>query len=79
MAEPAAKRTHSLWHEAYQARKGHGLRAHGWVLQRVKGSHYIFAKEGREEVIPVPNHGRDLTVGTQMSIMKIAGISREEL
>ena len=55
------------------------LRAHGWELRRVSGSHFIFAKPGRIETIPVPNHARDLTVGTQLSIMKIAGISRDEL
>ena len=36
------------------------LRANGWLLDRIKGSHHIMVKEGRR-AIPVPVHGsRDL-------------------
>ena len=38
------------------------LEANGWVLNRVKGSHHIMAKEGK--AVPVPVHGtKDLMSG----------------
>jgi predicted RNA binding protein YcfA (HicA-like mRNA interferase family) len=49
------------------------LEAHGWVLDRIKGSHHIYVKDGQRS-IPVPFHGnKDLGVlGKQM--LKEAGI-----
>jgi len=32
------------------------LEAHGWILDRIKGSHHVYAKEGFRS-IPVPFHG----------------------
>ena len=29
----------------------------GWSLQRVRGSHHIFSKEGERKIIVVPVHG----------------------
>ena len=55
------------------------LQAHGWSVARITGSHFIFSHPDKAIVIPVPNHSRDLRQGTQASIMKAAGISREEL
>jgi predicted RNA binding protein YcfA (HicA-like mRNA interferase family) len=32
------------------------LEAHSWVLDRIKGSHHTYAKDGQRS-IPVPFHG----------------------
>lgn len=49
------------------------LRAHGWVLDRIKGSHHTYAKEGRRS-IPVPFHSnKDLGI-LGKRILKEAGI-----
>ena len=38
------------------------LKADGWTLSRINGSHYILTKDG--QAVPVPAHGaRDLGVG----------------
>ena len=55
------------------------LLAHGWVLKHTTGSHFIFTHPDNPLVIPVPDHNRDLKQGTQLSIMRIAGIYRDEL
>jgi len=34
------------------------LKKHGWELKRIRGSHYIFLKEGHDAVISVPVHGK---------------------
>ena len=55
------------------------LRERGWRLSHTTGSHFIFEHPENPLVIPVPNHSRDLREGTQHSIMKVAGIRRDEL
>jgi len=51
------------------------LKANGWVLDRISGSHYIMVKDGYRS-IPVPVHGsKDLGVWAQ-KILKEAGIKR---
>ena len=55
------------------------LETHGFVLDRVKGSHHIYIHpENRRRVI-VPLHKRDLPKGTAISILKQAGIERADL
>lgn len=50
------------------------LKQHGWVLDRVEGSHHIMVKEDHRPV-PVPVHGaRDLPKGLVHRILKEAGI-----
>ena len=50
------------------------LEAHGWALIRVKGSHYLYAKEGFRP-IPVPFHGGNSDLGILgKRILKQAGI-----
>jgi predicted RNA binding protein YcfA (HicA-like mRNA interferase family) len=50
------------------------LEAHGWVLNRIKGSHHTYAKEGFRP-IPVPFHGNgDLGI-LGKRILKEAGIT----
>ena len=50
------------------------LESHGWVLDRISGSHHIMIKDGYGS-IPVPIHAaRDIKKGTANSILKKAGI-----
>jgi len=50
------------------------LEEHGWVLDRIKGSHHTYAKDDRRS-IPVPFHSnRDLGI-LGKRILKEAGIT----
>ncbi len=51
------------------------LRADGWIQVRQKGSHKQFKKTGVEELITVPDHGKneELSIGVENKIKKIAG------
>ena len=52
------------------------LKDHGWVLDRISGSHHIMIKEG-ERSIPIPVHGKkDIPIGLSKRILKQAGIER---
>jgi len=56
------------------------LEKKGWQLKNIHGSHHVYMKAGRKERISVPVHGnRDLKPGLLKAIMKIAGISEDEL
>jgi predicted RNA binding protein YcfA (HicA-like mRNA interferase family) len=49
------------------------LEAHDWTLDRIKGSHHTYAKDGQRS-IPVPFHGnKDLGI-LGKRILKEAGI-----
>jgi len=49
------------------------LKAAGWSLDRIHGSHHIFIKDGR--AVPVPVHGsRDLGAGLLAAIQRQSGI-----
>jgi len=51
------------------------LESHGWSLQRINGSHHIYAKAGSTVRISVPIHGNEsLKVGLQRHLMKLAGL-----
>ena len=50
------------------------MKQHGWVLNRISGSHHIMVKQG-ERSVPVPIHGnRELPKGFTRAILKQAGI-----
>ena len=52
----------------------------GWSLSRIKGSHHVYIKDGRQERIVVPFHGtKPLKIGLLKSLMKIVPISEEEM
>lgn len=56
------------------------LERKGWVLARVNGSHHIYTKKDTVYRVSVPVHkNKDLKMGLLKSIMKIAGISENEL
>jgi predicted RNA binding protein YcfA (HicA-like mRNA interferase family) len=49
------------------------LRAEGWVLDRINGSHHILVKSG--QAVPVPVHGsRDLGAGLLAAIQRQTGV-----
>lgn len=51
------------------------LQNNGWQVVRINGSHHIMKKIGNPNTIPVPLHGnKPLTVGTENSILKKAGL-----
>lgn len=55
------------------------LEDRGFVLDRVKGSHHIYLHPVTKQRAVVPLHKQDLPTGTLLSILKQAGIDRDEL
>lgn len=55
------------------------LEERGFILDRVKGSHHIYIHPTTKQRAVVPVHRRDLPQGTLLSILKQAGIDRDEL
>jgi predicted RNA binding protein YcfA (HicA-like mRNA interferase family) len=56
------------------------LEQHGYLLKRIKGSHHIYFHPQSKKVTIVPVHGnKDLARGTFFSILKQAGISKDEV
>jgi predicted RNA binding protein YcfA (HicA-like mRNA interferase family) len=55
------------------------LEKRGFVLDRTKGSHHIYLHPETKQRATVPMHRRDLPQGTLLSILKQAGIDRDEL
>lgn len=55
------------------------LERNGWYVKRVRGSHHVLRHPDIPDAIPVPVHGnRQLKRGTLASIMRSAGLSRDE-
>ena len=50
------------------------LMAHGWRLNRSKGSHHVYTHPERSGHITVPHPKKDLGQGLVKSILKQAGI-----
>jgi predicted RNA binding protein YcfA (HicA-like mRNA interferase family) len=49
------------------------LKADGWTLARINGSHHIFSKDGK--AVPVPVHGtRDLGPGLIAAIQRQSSV-----
>ena len=56
------------------------LERQGWTLLRVQGSHHIYGKSGNDVRLSVPIHGnQSLKMGLLKHLMKMAGISEEDL
>ena len=52
----------------------------GWVLCRIQGSHHIYTKEGRREILSIPIHGNEpLKIGLIKHFMKIAGLDENDI
>lgn len=55
------------------------LEKEGWYVKRVRGSHHVLRHPSIPNAIPVPVHGnRAIKRGTLASILRTAGISRDE-
>lgn len=49
------------------------LKAAGWHLDRIQGSHHILVKDGK--AVPVPVHGkRDISAGVLAAIQRQTGV-----
>lgn len=55
------------------------LESKGFILHRSKGSHRIYLHPDSRRRVVVPFHKKDLPKGTMLSILKQAGIDRNEL
>lgn len=52
--------------------------AHGFILQRSKGSHQLYKHpDGRRTIVPF--HPKDLKTGTLLASLKQAGLSKDDL
>ena len=52
----------------------------GWVLRRITGSHHIYENFEVDQILSIPvQRNQDLKVGTLRALMKIAGLSEEDL
>jgi predicted RNA binding protein YcfA (HicA-like mRNA interferase family) len=50
----------------------------GFILLRVRGSHYQLFHPAKNRHTTVPHHGRDLPRGTVAAILAQAGLTRDE-
>jgi predicted RNA binding protein YcfA (HicA-like mRNA interferase family) len=56
------------------------LERNGWVLLRINGSHHIYGRPDVPVILPVPVHAnRDLPTGTQRALMRMAGLTDDDL
>lgn len=55
------------------------LKKNGFQLDHATGSHFIFYHSQKKLRVTVPYHLKDLPKGTLITILKQAGISKEEL
>ena len=56
------------------------LETKGFVLKRINGSHHIYSNPTLKKIVVVPVHGnKEIPNGTFLSIIKQAGISKEEI
>lgn len=55
------------------------LEQHGFRLRRTSGSHFIFDHPITKKKVIVPHHTKDLAKGTLLSILKQAGMTKDDL
>ena len=48
------------------------MKANGWRIERINGSHHVMKKGNQIEVIPV--HGKEIAVGIANKILKRLGL-----
>lgn len=55
------------------------LKAHGYELSRIKGSHFIWKNTAKGHAVPVPHHGKDtIPQGTLNALFRACGIPRPQ-
>ena len=56
------------------------IESKGYILKRIAGSHHIYFHSESKKTIVVPMHGnKDFAKGAFFSILKQAGISKDEV
>jgi len=55
------------------------LEKNGFILDHSTGSHRVYYHPQKRKRVTVPFHRRDIPKGTLVSILKQAGIDREQL
>ncbi|MBZ0241807.1 MAG: type II toxin-antitoxin system HicA family toxin [Bacteroidales bacterium] len=55
------------------------LKQKGFILDRSRGSHQIWLNSASRKRVVVPMHTKDIPTGTLYSILKQAGIEKDEL
>jgi predicted RNA binding protein YcfA (HicA-like mRNA interferase family) len=51
------------------------LKAAGWTLSRINGSHHMMEKQGMPRTVPVPMHGsKDIGAGLLAEIQRQTGV-----
>lgn len=55
------------------------LEANGFELDHSSGSHFVFYCSISHKRVTVPKHNRDLAIGTLFSILREAGLNKEDL
>lgn len=56
------------------------LESRGWTLDRISGSHHIYVRADSPLIVSVPVHGnRNLPPGTQRALMRLAGLTNDDL
>ena len=53
------------------------LKKHNWILDRIKGDHYIFKKENEKTIVVIPIGKKNIKIGTLKNIEKQSGIKFE--
>lgn len=55
------------------------LEQRGWRLLRVRGSHHVFGRPGRQRPLVIPIHSnRSLSLGMIRDLMKETGLTEED-
>jgi len=55
------------------------LEQHGFVLDHVSGSHFIYYHPASRKRAVVPRHNRDIPKGTLLAVLKEAGFTRDDI
>ena len=55
------------------------LEKNGFLLDHTSGSHFVFRNQHTGRRVTVPVHNEELPPGTLLSILKQAGLNREDL
>ncbi|KKQ35731.1 MAG: hypothetical protein US50_C0006G0004 [Candidatus Nomurabacteria bacterium GW2011_GWB1_37_5] len=55
------------------------LKKSGFKIDHISGSHYILYNQMNNKRVTLPFHNKDIAKGTLLSILKEAGLSKEDL
>ncbi|MGO9209930.1 MAG: type II toxin-antitoxin system HicA family toxin [Terriglobales bacterium] len=55
------------------------LEQHGFLLDHVSGSHFIYYDPASRKRAVVPRHNRDIPKGTLLALLREAGFTRDDI